>query len=221
MKIGNDIYTILKRNNTIVWAMALVTVIVSCFSLFVIFKVYRESQQNMFAINDKGALVPLVKLDEKKDRLKQVQANMDYFISLYYDLDGYTMKEKKEKIMWLVGNKPTAIIKDRDKKGYFNTFLSITGLVQHAEIQQNSWKISSYDAPYDVSFVVHIVRINGEAKEFYTSTITATLEEVNKNYPYNPYGLIITKLSENITRLDPKVQKEEEQINAEAINQNE
>lgn len=221
MKIGNDIYTILKRNNTIVWAMALVTIIVSCFSLFVIFKVYRESQQNMFAINDKGALVPLVKLDEKKDRLKQVQANMDYFISLYYDLDGYTMKEKKEKIMWLVGNKPTAIIKDRDKKGYFNTFLSITGLVQHAEIQQNSWKISSYDAPYDVSFVVHIVRINGEAKEFYTSTITATLEEVNKNYPYNPYGLIITKLSENITRLDPKVQKEEEQINAEAINQNE
>ena len=221
MKIGNDIYTILKRNNTIVWAMALVTVIVSCFSLFVIFKVYRESQQNMFAINDKGALVPLVKLDEKKDRLKQVQANMDYFVSLYYDLDGYTMKEKKEKIMWLVGNKPTEIIKDRDKKGYFNTFLSITGLVQHAEIQQNSWKISSYDAPYDVSFVVHIVRINGEAKEFYTSTITATLEEVNKNYPYNPYGLIITKLSESITRLDPKVQKEEEQINAEAVNQNE
>ncbi|OXA65324.1 hypothetical protein B0A67_24465 [Flavobacterium aquidurense] len=221
MKIGNDIYTILKRNNTIVWAMALVTVIVSCFSLFVIFKVYRESQQNMFAINDKGALVPLVKLDEKKDRLKQVQANMDYFVSLYYDLDGYTMKEKKEKIMWLVGNKPTEIIKDRDKKGYFNTFLSITGLVQHAEIQQNSWKISSYDAPYDVSFVVHIVRINGEAKEFYTSTITATLEEVNKNYPYNPYGLIITKLSESIKRLDPKVQKEEEQINAEAVNQNE
>lgn len=221
MKIGNDIYTILKRNNTIVWAMALVTIIVSCFSLFVIFKVYRESQQNMFAINDKGALVPLVKLDEKKDRLKQVQANMDYFISLYYDLDGYTMKEKKEKIMWLVGNKPTAIIKDRDKKGYFNTFLSITGLVQHAEIQQNSWKISSYDAPYDVSFVAHIVRINGEAKEFYTSTITATLEEVNKNYPYNPYGLIITKLSENITKLDPKVQKEEEIIQEEAINQNE
>ena len=221
MKIGNDIYTILKRNNTIVWAMALVCVVISSFSLFMIFKIYRESQQNMFAINDKGALVPLIKLDEKRDRIKQVKANMDYFVSLYYDLDGYTMKEKKERIMWLVGNKPTEIIKDRDKKGYFNTFLSITGLVQHSEIQQNSWKIMSYDAPYDVTFQVQIVRINGETKEFYTSTITATLEEVSKNYPYNPYGLLITKLSENITRLDPKVQKEEEIINENAINQNE
>ena len=75
--------------------------------------------------------------------------------------------------MWLVGKQPTSIIKDRDKKGYFNTFLSVTGLTQHAEINQKSWKLQSYDSPYTLSFSVIIVRINGETKEYYNCDVIA------------------------------------------------
>ena len=220
MKIGNDIYTLFRKNNIAVIIISSFAFLITSISLFVTFKIYKESQQNIYSINQSGELVPLVKLEQKKDQLKIVQANLDYFVSLYYDIDGYTMKDKKEKIFWLVGKQPTSIIKDRDRKGYFNTFLSITGLTQHAKIAQNSWKFSSYDAPYTVAFSVDIVRINGESKQYYKCDVLATLENCNRNYPYNPYGLIITNLSENLTKLENYDNYEEEQKATTDNNQN-
>jgi hypothetical protein len=217
MKIGNDIYTIFKKNNTAVLAITGFAFAITAISLFITFKIYKESQQNIYSVNQKGELIPLVKLEEKKDQLKLVQANLDYFVSLYYDLDGYTMKDKKEKVFWLLGEQPTYILKDRDRKGYFNTFLSMTGLVQHAQIDQNSWQFSSYDAPYTVSFTADIIRINGNNKQYYKCEILATLEKTNRNYPYNPYGLIITNFSENLTKIEKYDNYEAEQ-KAEANN---
>ncbi len=200
MKVENNLYSMFKKNNLVVWLMAIVTIVVVIGSFLFCFLVYQQSQQNLFAISDKGVLVPLEKLDDKKDKIKQVKANLDYMVSLYYDIDGFTMKDKKEKLFWLLGQQPTTLVKDRDAKGYFNTFLSINGLVQHAYIDQSSWKIYSLDTPYKVSFKVIIVRINNGSKTYYTSEIIASLEDVNRNYPYNPYGLLITSLSENLVQ---------------------
>jgi hypothetical protein len=220
MEIGKSIYSSLKRNNIAVICIASLCIVVTSISCFTTFLIYKESQKNLFAIGEKGNLVPLVKLNEKEDKIKQLKANIDYFVSLYYDLDGYTMKEKKDKLYWLVGTQPTGIMKDRDRKGYFNKFLSITGLVQHASINQKSWKIGSYDAPYDVNFTVNISVINGTVIENYVSNVTVTVEETNRNYPYNPYGYIITRLSENLTKviIDNQYNLEKEQL--ESNNQN-
>ena len=220
MKIGNDIYSLFKKNNTAVIIISSFCFFVTAIALLFAYQVYKQSQSNIYSINQSGELVPLVKLEEKKDQLKIIQANLDYFVSLYYDIDGYTMKDKKEKVFWLVGEKPTEIIKDRDRKGYFNTFLSITGLVQHAKINQDSWQFNSYDAPYTVAFSVDIVRINGKTKQFYKCDVTATLEKTNRNYPYNPYGLIITNLSENLSKVEKYDSYEQEQKQTENNNQN-
>lgn len=214
MEIGKNIYSSLKKNNIAVLCISAVCIIVTGISSVTTFLIYRESQKNLFAIGDKGNLVPLVKLNEKEDKLKQVRANLDHFVSLYYDIDGYTMREKKEKVFWLVGSQPTEIIKDRDRKGYFNEFMSISGLIQHASINQKSWKISGYDAPYDIGFTVNISRINGTTINNYVCNVSVTLEETNRNYPLNPYGLIITKLAEDMTKvvIENKYKEEEEKI---------
>jgi len=205
--IGNNIYQAIKKNNTAVWAMAVFSLAISSVSLFLVAKAYDNTRQNLYAISDTGAMVPLKRLDQKKDRLKQVMANMDYFVSLYYDLDGYTIADKKEKVFWLVGDQPTTIIKDRDNKGYFNSFLSITGMSQHAKIIPSSFSFSGYDAPYDVTFTVNLVRTNGNNQQYYKVDVKATLDNVNINYPYNPYGLIITYLSESLTESSKEEQK--------------
>lgn len=202
--IGKNLYSILKKNYLYVWITSGTAVIIVAMTLLWGYSIYKESQRNMYAINNVGELVPLKKLDEKKDRLKQVQANISYFVNCYYDLDSYTMKEKKEKVLWLVGKKPTEIIKDRDKKGYFNNFLTVNGLVQHARINDNSWQIHSYENPYDVSCSIIIQVINGERIDYYNCDIRTTLQETSKNYPYNPYGLIITNFAERLTKIEDK-----------------
>lgn len=205
--IGNNLYQTLKKNNTAVWAMAAFSFCISAFSLYLVLTAYYDSRQNLYAISDMGAMVPLVRLDQKKDKLKQVMANLEYFVSLYYTLNGYTLEDKKEKVFWLVGDQPTTIIKDRDAKGYFNSFLSMTGMQQHAKIIPNSFAFKGYDAPYEVSFTVNLVRTNGNNEQYYKVDVKTVLENVNINYPYNPYGLIITYLSENVMSSSKQDQK--------------
>lgn len=218
---GQDFYTAFKRNNTIVWIMVFVTVVSILGALGFSLIVYQSSQSNIYGINEKGELIPLKKLDVKEANLIQAKSNIEYFIEQYYSLDAYSMKRKREKVLWLVGSQPTQIIKDRISKGYFDEFLSVAGLIQNAEILQHTLKISD-EAPYEASFIVRIQRVNGGVSTYYNSHVTLKMDKVNRNYPYNPYGLLITQFSEDLQRVDIKSEEAKEEIekSEEAINQN-
>lgn len=222
MKLGEDFYTTLKKNNTAVWAIAFVAIVCSLGSLFFSWKVYNQSSNKLFAIDGKGELVPLKMLDAKNDQLIEAKANLEYFVNLYYNLDAYSMKRNRERVLWLTGSQPTQIIKDRASKGYFDNFLSIAGLTQKAEIMQNTLQINN-TPPYEATFNVRIQRINGGVSEYYNSAVKLRMEKVNRNYPYNPYGLLITQFSDNLTRIND-IKSDEAQAEAaaseEAINQN-
>lgn len=221
MKVGEDFFTVLKKNNTTVWVVGFVAILSVLGSLFFAFTVYRDSTNNIYSINEKGELIPLKKLDIQNADLIQAKANLELFVDQYYNLDAYSMKRKRERVLWLVGDQPTSIVKDRANKGYFDEFLSIAGLTQNAEILQQTLKISK-EAPYTAEFVVRIQRINGGVSEFYNSTIKLRMERVNRNFPYNPYGLLITQFSESLQKVDVKSDPAVEEVKAseEETNQN-
>lgn len=221
MKVGEDFFTVLKKNNTTVWVVGFVAILSVLGSLFFAFTVYKDSTNNIYSINEKGELIPLKKLDIQNADLIQAKANLELFVDQYYNLDAYSMKRKRERVLWLMGDQPTLIIKDRANKGYFDEFLSIAGLTQNAEILQQTLKITK-EAPYTAEFVVRIQRINGGVSEFYNSTIKLKMERVNRNFPYNPYGLLITQFSESLQKVDVKSEPAVEEVKAseEETNQN-
>lgn len=221
MKVGEDFFTVLKKNNTTVWVVGFVAILSVLGSLFFAFSVYKDSTNNIYSINEKGELIPLKKLDIQNADLIQAKANLELFVDQYYNLDAYSMKRKRERVLWLMGDQPTLIVKDRANKGYFDEFLSIAGLTQNAEILQQTLKITK-EAPYTAEFVVRIQRINGGVSEFYNSTIKLKMERVNRNFPYNPYGLLITQFSESLQKVDVKSEPAVEEVKAseEETNQN-
>ena len=221
MKTGEDFFTVLKKNNTTVWVVGFVAILSILGSLFFAFTVYKDSTNNIYSINEKGELIPLKKLEIQNAELIQAKANLELFVDQYYNLDAFSMKRKRERVLWLVGDQPTIIIKDRANKGYFDEFLSIAGLTQNAEILQQTLKITK-EVPYTAEFVVRIQRVNGGVSEFYNSTIKLKMERVNRNFPYNPYGLLITQFSESLQKVDVKSEPAVEEIKAseEEINQN-
>ena len=221
MKTGEDFFTVLKKNNTTVWVVGFVAILSILGSLFFAFTVYKDSTNNIYSINEKGELIPLKKLDIQNAELIQAKANLELFVDQYYNLDAYSMKRKRERVLWLVGDQPTLIVKDRANKGYFDEFLSIAGLTQNAEILQQTLKITK-EAPYTAEFVVRIQRVNGGVSQFYNSTIKLKMERVNRNFPYNPYGLLITQFSESLQKVDVKSEPAVEEIKAseEETNQN-
>ncbi|MRM84273.1 hypothetical protein [Riemerella anatipestifer] len=221
MSLGENFYTVLKKNNTATWVVGMVAIASVFGSLLFSFSVYQNSTDNIYGINEKGELIPLKKLEVQNANLIQAKANIEYFVDQYYNLDAYSMKRKSEKVLWLVGSQPTKIIKDRMKKGYFDEFLSVAGLIQSAEILQQTLKITKTD-PYEAEFVVRIQRVNAGISDYYDSHIKMKMERVERNYPFNPYGLLITQFSENLVRVDISSDEAQEQMKAseQAINQN-
>lgn len=222
--LGQDFYKALKKNNTGVWAMCIVTLLVSLYSIYSNRQVALAFQKHIYAVDDKGEIIPLRLLDQKETKLIEVKANLDRFVNLYYQLDGYTVKNKQEKLMWLLGTQPTEKVKDRVNKGYFNDFLSITGLQQKAFILGQTLKVKDEgDGKYTASFVVRIQRINADKSIFFNSEIECTMMNVEQNYPYNPFGLLIIQLSENLVRIEnpnDDIYRKEVEASDKSYNQN-
>lgn len=222
-KIGESLYTALKKNNAKVYSVSIVCLIISLSSLAFAFMVYKNSLSMIYGVNPKnGDMMPLSKIEGKEGERIQLKANISYFVDCYYSLNAFNMKAKREKVFWLVGEKPTTIIKDRANKGYFDNFLTVAGLQQNAQILEQTLKISDTE-PYQATFTVRITRTNSGVSEYYNNYVTMTLVKVNRNYPYNPYGYLITQFSENLQRVADTTTDEDKlllQQSDDAINQN-
>ncbi|AQX03716.1 hypothetical protein KRE40_18550 [Elizabethkingia meningoseptica] len=221
---GMDFYAVLKKYNKTLWAVVIIGIVVIFASAYQVISVYQMSSNNIYGISESGNMVPLKKLENEEGKRIQAKADIEYFVSQYYDLDSYSMKRKRERVYWLVGEQPTKVIKDRASKGYFDLFMTMQGLKQSAYILQNTLQLSN-QPPYNASFVVRITRVNGDQEEYYNAKVNMTLVETNRNYPYNPYGFLITNFTEDLEKI-AKTDKIDEELkndvntSNEAINQN-
>lgn len=219
-----DFYAVLKKYNKTLWAVVIIGIVVIFASAYQVISVYQMSSNNIYGISESGNMVPLKKLENEEGKRIQAKADIEYFVSQYYDLDSYSMKRKRERVYWLVGEQPTKVIKDRASKGYFDLFMTMQGLKQSAYILQNTLQLSN-QPPYNASFVVRITRVNGDQEEYYNAKVNMTLVETNRNYPYNPYGFLITNFTEDLEKI-AKTDKIDEELkndvntSNEAVNQN-
>jgi len=199
--VGKDLYAELKKNSRVVWGVVAVSIIAIISILYMALVIYADSTSKIFTVNNKGDLIPLSLVSEKTDKVKVIKANADYFTKQFYDLDQYSIKEKKENVLWLVGEQPTKLIKDKDNKGYYSNFLSINGLVQKSEIVPDSWQIEDIDGNPVVNFSVLVKRINGSAEDYFQADVQLRMTKVNIHYPYNPFGYLITNFTESLYRV--------------------
>lgn len=219
--VGKDIYSELKKNSRVVWGIVAVSIISIVAVLYLALVIYSDSTSKIFTVNNTGDLIPLSLISEKNDKVKVIKANADYFTKQFYDLDQYSIKEKKENVLWLVGEQPTNLIKDKDRKGYYSNFLSINGLVQKSEILSNSWRIDNVDGNPNVSFSVLVKRINGTVEDYFQADVQLRMTKVNINYPYNPFGYLITNFTESLSKVNAPTDEEiiiQDSIKREQIN---
>jgi hypothetical protein len=193
--LGADFYTTLKRNNIAVIGVCAVciTVIICCFLL--VSKMASSYQKHIYAVDSKGEIIPLRLLEKENTREIEIKANLDRFVDLYFDLDGFTIKKKLENLLWLLGEEPKTTVKRQVNSGYFNDFTNIAGLQQKAYILGNTIRLETKKEPYRATFRVRLQRINGEAINYYIVDVDCLMIDVNKNYPLNPFGVLITKFN--------------------------
>lgn len=200
--VGKDIYSQLKKNTMVVWGVVLVALFSIGSTLAFAFYVYNDAGSKLYTYNSKGDLIPLSLVSAKRDKIKVVQSAVEYFVKNFYDLDQYSISDKQERVLWLVGEQPTKIIKDKSNKGYYSNFLSINGLVQKSEILNDTWNISNIDENPNVQVSILVKRVNGTNEEYFRADIELRLAKVNINYPYNPFGYLITNFTEKLSKVN-------------------
>ena len=190
MKVGENIFYKLKRNNVAVYVMAVITLVSVVSSAYFSYQTYLHSRNHVYAIDSKGQMIPLTLIDEKKDRIRQVMANADLFVNYAYDIDAFNYKEKKEKLSWLLDNHVIRIFKNKENAGYYNQLLQYN-IIQHAKVLPETMKWVEENGKYTLRFLSQIQIINTGQKQVYNIEIKLSMIDVSINYPYNPYGLLI------------------------------
>lgn len=190
MKVGENIFYKLKRNNVAVYVMAVITLVSVVSATYFSYQTYLHSRNHVYAIDSKGQMIPLTLIDEKKDRIRQVMANADLFVNYAYDIDAFNYKEKKEKLSWLLDNNVIRIFKNKENAGYYNQLLQYN-IIQHAKVLPETMQWSEENGKYTLRFITQIQIINTGQKQVYNIQIKLSMIDVSINYPYNPYGLLI------------------------------
>lgn len=206
--VGKNIYSEMKKNTMIVWGVVLVAIISIVSMLFFAMYVYNDAGNKLYTINNKGDLIPLSLVSAKKDKIKQIQGATEYFVRQFYDLDQYSITDKKENVLWLVGEQPTRVIKDKANKGYYSNFMTINGLVQKVEVMNDTWNISNVDENPHVYVSLLVKRINGTNEEYFRADIDLRMAKTNINYPYNPFGFLITNYTEKLSKVLPPTEEQ-------------
>lgn len=190
MKVGENIFYKLKRNNVAVYVMAVITLVSVVSATYFSYQTYLHSRNHVYAIDSKGQMLPLTLIDEKKDRIRQVMANADLFVNYAYDIDAFNYKDKKEKLAWLLDNNVIRIFKNKENAGYYNQLLQYN-IIQHAKVLPETMQWSEENGKYTLRFITQIQIINTGQKQVYNIQIKLSMIDVSINYPYNPYGLLI------------------------------
>ena len=192
-----NIYTVLKLNRFIVLAVVVGAVITSTISVIMVFKLHRQTMNSAFAVNTDGSIIPLKLVSAQENLEVEALAHLERFHTYFYHIDASNYEKHLEKALWLGNSTVDALYRQKKADGVYNR------LIQYSLIQ----KVVSIKSKVDVQVEPYafettcIFEINrGSIIDTYELNTTGKLIKVDRNFPNNTHGLLITDYFEKTLR---------------------
>ncbi|WP_268225169.1 conjugal transfer protein TraK [Sinomicrobium oceani] len=189
-----NISQVLRNNRFVV-----ITVVVMAFTATVIcswftYSIHQKSLNSAFVVSTDGSVIPL-KLVSQRENLKiEAQAHLDNFHRYFYDLSSTNYKQHLEKALWLGDSSVDNIYRQKKVDGVYNRLLQYA-LVQKVISIQSEVDVSKEPYGFRVRTIFEINR--GSVTDTYELITTGSLVRIDRNFPKNPHGLLITNFFEN------------------------
>ena len=201
-----NIYNVLKLNRFIVLAVVVCSLLSSSFAIWMAFKTKQDSLNSAFAINTDGTIIPLKLVTQKENFKVEALAHLELFHTYFYNIDASNYERNLEKALWLANSSVDNLYRQKKADGVYNR------LLQYSLVQ----KVLSIDSQVEQQNGSHVFRtvtifeINrGPVIDTYELVSTGNLIMVDRNFPNNPHGLLITNYFENTLRkIDYESRKE-------------
>jgi len=189
-----NIYSILKLNRFIVLSVIIGAVLTCIVSIVMVIKLHKESVNNAFVVNTNGSVIPLKMVSQRENLNVETLAHLELFHTYFYNIDASNYEKNLEKALWLGNSSVDALYRQKKADGVYNRLLQYS-LVQ--KVMSVESKVNLQAEPY-VFETKTIFKINrGTITDTYELTTTGKMIHVDRNFPKNTHGLLITNFFEN------------------------
>lgn len=189
-----NIYTVLKINRIIVVITVLCAMGSSVFSGWIVFDIHQKTLENAFAVNTDGSVIPLKWLSQKENLEVEALAALELFHNYFYNIDASNYEKNLEKALWLGNSSVDNLYRQKKADGVYNR------LIQYSLVQEVLSVTSEVDLrvePYAFKTITRFQINRGRIIDTYELITTGNLIRVDRNFPKNTHGLLITNFFEN------------------------
>lgn len=187
----------LRLNRWVVLSVVIVSGLVSIVSVALVAKIHRESLDHAFMVNRQGEVIPLVWEHQRQHLEVEALAHLEQFHNWFYGVDAGSYDSHMEKVLWLGDASVAEVYQQKKADGFYNRLLQYS-LVQKVERIDSKIVMGKEYMEFQTRTLFHIRR--GSVMDTYELITSGHLIQVERNYPHNPHGLLITDFFENSLR---------------------
>ncbi|WP_088341718.1 conjugal transfer protein TraK [Robiginitalea sediminis] len=188
-----NIHTLFRINRLIVISVVIMAFASSGVSTWMTYRIHRDALQNAFAIDASGAVLPLSWEAQSANREIEALAHLEQFHRLFYGIDAATFEQHLERALWWADTSVNELYKQKKSEGLYNRLLQYS-LVQKVVSIESRLEPGDNRIPFTSRLVFDLRR--GEVTDTYELITTGVLIPVERQFPRNPHGLLITEFFE-------------------------
>lgn len=188
---------ILRANRFVVLAVVTASSIATIISGLVSYRMYRETKGGAFAIGTDGSVIPLKWTDQKENLKVEALAHLELFHNYFYGIDASNYERNIEKALWLGDSSVDNVYRQKKADGVYNRLLQYS-LVQKIVSVDSELTIQEGICSFKAVVVFEIDR--GTVTDMYELRTSGNLIRVDRNFPNNAHGLLISNYFENSLR---------------------
>jgi len=189
-----NIYTILKTNRFIVLAVVIGSVLTCIISVLMVIKLHKETVNNAFVVNSDGSVIPLKLVSQQENLKVETLAQLELFHTYFYNIDASNYEKNLGKALWLGNSSVDALYRQKKADGVYNRLLQYS-LVQKVLNVESKVNIQNEPYGFETKTIFEINR--GSVTDTYELLTTGNLIKVDRNFPNNTHGLLLTNFFEN------------------------
>jgi hypothetical protein len=189
-----NIYSVLQTNRFVVITVVSGALISSLFFCWMMYDIQRTALNNSFAINTDGSVIPLKWVTQKENQEVEVLAHLELFHNYFYNIDASNYLRNLEKALWLGNSSVDNLYRQKKADGVYNRLLQYS-LVQKVLSIESQLDLQVEPYQFKTTTIFEINR--GTVVDRYELISTGNLIVVDRNYPTNTHGLLITNYFEN------------------------
>lgn len=192
-----NIYNVLKINRFIVFTVVICGMLCNIFSLWTAFSTSEKASNSAFAVNTDGSIIPLKLVTQKENFMVEALAHLSQFHQYFYNIDASNYEKNLEKALWLGNSSVDNLYRQKKADGVYNRLLQYS-LVQKVISLDSEIEEGEGNSTFKTKVVFEINR--GAIVDIYELVSTGKLIPVDRQFPHNPHGLLITDYFENSLR---------------------